>query len=125
MSIYSKKSVYNNLINPKVKEIEDVCNQEKIPYFMTFATENEIKKTQYTTVTSGVDLNNPLSEDKITNYINVMNGFTTIPNTNSKECYEDELENVSHIPQQKSIVKNTENSNVIKSWDDAESLSLL
>lgn len=116
--IFSKRQLYNDTIKAKVKEIEKICNEEKIPYFMTFAVENEVKDTSYITSTSGIDADNPLGKDKITGYINVMNGFITVPNIIDKECYEEELEDTVFIPDKE------DDEDVIKNWNEASDLKL-
>lgn len=114
MSVYLKKDFYEEKIKNKVKDIEEICKVEKIPYFMTFAISNDNNKTEYATSTSGIDINAPLSDDKIVRHINVMNGFSTIPGTSSSNVYEEDLDD---------LTDDKVESKSVSVWEKAENIS--
>ena len=77
---YNKKTVYENVIYDKINELKILCNQEKIPMFFACAIANTDKKTTYETEFISATSNNiNLKDDKITDFINVVNGFSTVP----------------------------------------------
>lgn len=80
---YNKKKVYENEIFDKINELKLLCNKEKIPMFFACAIESTDKKTTYVTEYVGSKSNGiELKEDKITGFINVVNGFETVPPKN-------------------------------------------
>lgn len=77
---YNKRKVYEQEIFNKVNELKLLCNQEKIPMFFACAVESTDKKTVYETEYVGSKSNDiELKDDKICGFINVVNGFETIP----------------------------------------------
>lgn len=77
---YNKKKTYMNEIYDKVNELKLLCNEEKIPMFFACAVESTDKKTVYETEYVGSKSNGiELKDDKICDFINVVNGFETIP----------------------------------------------
>lgn len=80
MTKFNKKKIYEEQIFDKINELKLLCNSEKIPMFFACAIESNDKKTIYETEYVGSKSNEiELKDDKITNLINVMNGFETIP----------------------------------------------
>lgn len=77
---YNKRKVYENEIFNKITELKLLCNAEKIPMFFAVAIESTDKKTVYETEYVGAKSNEiELKDDKITDFINVVNGFETVP----------------------------------------------
>lgn len=77
---YDQSEFYTQQIYDKINEIKLLCNREKIPMFFACATKNDGKGTVYETEFIGTGSNEiTLKDDKITDFINVVNGFNTIP----------------------------------------------
>ena len=77
---YNKVSIYQEQIYDKVNELKLLCNEARIPMFFACAVANTDKKTTYETEFISAESNNiHLKDDKITDFINVVNGFTTSP----------------------------------------------
>lgn len=79
---YNKTENYTKSIKPIVERLVKECRENRIPCFMSFATENndEEKKTVYETeMVSANSIGEDLCEDKIADYLNVNNGFVTVP----------------------------------------------
>lgn len=73
---------YNRLIAPKVKEIINICNENKIPCFMAFATKEETEGRLHLECSSLIPEMFRMHSDKDTrfaDFINVQNGFTAVP----------------------------------------------
>ena len=49
MTEYSKKEFYDEVIAPLVREVTEFCKEKGVPFYMTFAVENNSKKTEYVT----------------------------------------------------------------------------
>lgn len=77
----SKKKEYTSLVEPKIEEIVRICNENKIPFFMTFMVNdkgNSVEDFKTKTLsTSVLDVNT--NDETFAKLINVMNGFETIP----------------------------------------------
>lgn len=87
---YNKKNTYEQEIYNKVNELKLLCNQEKIPMFFACAISSTEKKTVYETEYISAASNDIiLKDDKIADFINVVNGFDTVP---PKEIIEIEYE---------------------------------
>ena len=83
---FNQKKYFENEIYNKVNELKLLCNAAKIPMFFACATVSTDKKTTYETEYVGTESNDiHLKDDKITEFINVVNGFETIPPRNIVE----------------------------------------
>lgn len=92
---FSKKTVYNDKIKTYVKKIRLVCDEYKIPMFMTFAVENTPKGTKYVTeMHSAAACNTELTNDRLVKHALVMSDFEVVPSL-SQPIYEDNLEGVN------------------------------
>lgn len=77
---YNKEKVIQNEIEPYLNKIIKICNEEKIPIFFTLAASNSDAETKYETKTLSPDvLGVELKENNFPEFINVMNGFNTVP----------------------------------------------
>ena len=77
---YDKKEEFETQLREKVQEILKICNKEQIPVFISFAVKNDEKKTEYInemfpSATNDIFLKN----DYFPNFVNVINGFRTVP----------------------------------------------
>lgn len=73
-------SVIKAEIIPHLKEIKNTCAMHNIPFFFAAVQEDTKDHTTYFTeiLTPGV-LNTSVTKDSITDMINVINGFETVP----------------------------------------------
>lgn len=77
---YDKTDVYNSEILEKVQELLKVCNKEQIPAFISLAVKNDEEKTEYVNEMFPSATNNIfLKNDYFPNFVNVINGFRTVP----------------------------------------------
>ena len=79
MQKFNKEKEYERDIEPLIRNLKELCNDHKIPFFVTCAVKDDGKKTTYKSEVidpAFFDLD-PVS-DRIKDHINVMNGFTTI-----------------------------------------------
>jgi hypothetical protein len=77
---FDQTEFYKQEIYDKINEIKLLCNREKIPMFFACAVKNDNKNTVYETEFIGTGSNEiGLKDDKITDFINVVNGFSTTP----------------------------------------------
>ena len=77
---FNAKRTYEEKIAEKVNELKLLCNEEKIPMFFACAASSTEKRTEYVyeyigTVPNEINLKN----DKIADFVNVVNGFETVP----------------------------------------------
>jgi hypothetical protein len=77
---YDKTEIFNSTINNKIQELIQLCNAEQLPIFVSVAVANNAEKTEYVndmfaSATNDIFLKN----DKFPDFVNVMNGFRTIP----------------------------------------------
>lgn len=77
---FNKKKYYSETIAEKLNELKILCNNEKLPFFFACAVENTDRKTTYEYDFIGTNPNEIyLKDDKIVDFINVVNGFDVIP----------------------------------------------
>ena len=77
---YDKTDTYEEQIQEKIQEILRICNKEQIPIFISVAVKNGEKGTKYINDMYASATNDVfLKDDYFPNYINVSNGFRTIP----------------------------------------------
>lgn len=73
---------YNNTIKEKVEEIIKLCNRNDISVFMSFCVANDPEKgtTDYANeYLSPGQKNLELENDYFADFVNVLNGFRTVP----------------------------------------------
>lgn len=79
---FNKKKGYEQNIKEKVDALILECRKEQVPCFISVAVANNEKETVYNNLAVTPNfLNMNLSDDKIADHINVMNGFKTVPYT--------------------------------------------
>lgn len=77
---FNKKAYYAEKILPKINELKVLCNNEKLPFFCAVAVNNDEKKTGYEYEFIGTNPNEIyLKDDKIVDFVNVVNGFDVLP----------------------------------------------
>lgn len=77
---YNNEKVYKDTIKEQVSELIMKCRIAKIPCFISIAVGNTSDSTAY--INEAVTPNSlgvKLTDDKISQHINVMNGFKTVP----------------------------------------------
>ena len=80
LTTFDKTSEYSNEIEEKVTELIQLCNKERLPMFLAIAVKNSEEGTEYVNeLFSSVSNNIYLKEDYIPHFVNITNGFTTIP----------------------------------------------
>lgn len=81
-TIFDKTEVFDESIAPKIEEIIQICNREHIPIFISACVKNTEESSEYKTDMFASASNNiHLKNDLIPRFVNVTNGFTTIPPT--------------------------------------------
>ena len=77
---FNNKSYYNEKVLPLINELKIVCNNEKLPFFCAVAVASSEKKTDYEYEFIGTNPNEiHLKDDKIVDFVNVVNGFDVVP----------------------------------------------
>ena len=83
---FDKTKDFNILIKPKILELIQLCNKERIPIFVSACVKNDEKESTYVSdmfAAKSNDIN--LHDDKLIDFVNVTNGFVTIPKSQSLE----------------------------------------
>lgn len=76
---FNKKKEYDELIAPKVEELQRLCHIQKIPMFITVCVENDDKQTEYIKeMVSAATCGFELTDNQISKHVNVSLGFDTI-----------------------------------------------
>lgn len=89
----NKVKVYEKLIEPMVKKIRTICNENQIPYFVTFAVDEENEKYKFASDCMTPETLHLETKDRtFSNLVNVMNGFKTVPNSIKTDSEMDENE---------------------------------
>jgi hypothetical protein len=79
---FDKTDVFETEIQEKIDEILRICNRERIPMFFCAAVKNSPEGTEYRKEMFATSSNNILlKEDFIPKFLNVTNGFITVPPT--------------------------------------------
>lgn len=78
--IFDKTEIYENGIIDIVNKLRAECNRNGIPMFVSLCIKNTPKESVYknemvSAASSGINL----TDDKFIDFVNVLNGFTTIP----------------------------------------------
>lgn len=77
---FDKKDIFDATIAAKVSDVIQACNKEHLPVFIAVCTKNDEKGTDYDiSMYSGAANEIKLKEDFIPMFVNVTNGFSTIP----------------------------------------------
>ena len=77
---FDKTDVFNSTINEKVQELIQLCNAEQMPIFVSIAVANNASGTEYRNDMFASATNDIfLKDDKFPDFVNVMNGFRTVP----------------------------------------------
>lgn len=76
---YDQAEVYKSTIQPMIKELEKVCYQNGIPIFVACAVGEDGKHTAYQYAHMGpTNLNMTLSDDKLADFVRVIQGYRVI-----------------------------------------------
>ena len=89
------RKIYEEQIAPHVREIRKICGIEKIPCFMLFELDDNasVDKDNLLTFEYEVEAISPgflgvkATNDKVTQMINVMNGFDVVPPREPMEMF--------------------------------------
>lgn len=77
---YNKENIYNKEILEKVYELKLLCNKHRLPMFVSVCVKNDNNESKYVSEMVGSQSNNViLKNDLIPKFVNVLNGFDTIP----------------------------------------------
>ena len=77
---FNKTDIYENEIEKKIYELLRLCNKEQLPVFVSVAVKNDEEGTLYKNEMFASATNNIfLKDDFFPNFVNVTNGFRTIP----------------------------------------------
>lgn len=74
-NFYSKKEVYEEKIEPIIRELKNVCNSERMPMFVSVATENSIEGTTYASDVVLASTGTALTDNRISSILLSLNGF--------------------------------------------------
>ena len=76
---YDKTDEFD-VINEKIQELIQLCNTEQVPVFVSVAIANDENHTEYRNDMYASATNNIfLKDDKFPHFVNVINGFRTVP----------------------------------------------
>ena len=77
---FDKTDVYETQVLKKVQELLRLCNKEQMPIFISVAVKNDEKGTEYKNDMFASATNDIfLKDDFFPNFVNVTNGFRTVP----------------------------------------------
>ena len=77
---YDKEEIYEKELMEKIQEILRICNKEQLPIFISVAVKNDENKTKYVNEMFPSATNDIfLKDDYFPNFVNVINGFRTVP----------------------------------------------
>lgn len=77
---FDKTEIYDTRIQEKVDELVQICNREHIPLFVAACVKNDENDSEYR-IDMYASASNQimLKKDFLPKFVNVTNGFTTIP----------------------------------------------
>lgn len=112
--MYDKTAVYHSKIQELATKLRQLCYENKIPMFLTFAVKDDGKETAYESemVSAGV-LELKLAQNKVAGMANVLNGFSTVPSAQM-----DELDFVLDEENQPEKTNRTGEAEIIKEPED-------
>lgn len=78
ISIYDHTELYETKIAPKFAELQQLCIDNDIPFFATFAITNDDKSTEYKSISlmPGTLKGLKLTDDKLKNMLQILSGYT-------------------------------------------------
>ena len=77
---FDRTAEYNNEIIDLVLKLRSACNRNKIPMFVSLCVKNDEKGSTYKNeMVSAVSSGSDLEDDKFVKFVNVLNGFETVP----------------------------------------------
>lgn len=77
---YNRQPDYDSKIKPVLTELMLLCSELSIPAFISLAVQNDMDKTIYVNdMISAPNLGITLKENKFFDYVNILNGFITVP----------------------------------------------
>ena len=77
---YNKNDIYETEVVKKIQELLRICNKEQLPIFVSVAVKNDENGTEYKTDMFASATNDIfLKDDYFPNFVNVTNGFRTVP----------------------------------------------
>ena len=80
MQKYNKEKVVKSEIVPLMEALLKVCNEQQVPIFISVASKNSEEGTSYELISLSPDvLGVSLADNKFSKFVNVMNGFETVP----------------------------------------------
>ena len=74
-NFYNKKEVYEEKIEPIIRELKNVCNSERMPMFVSVATENSVEGTTYASDVVLASTGTALTDNRISSILLSLNGF--------------------------------------------------
>lgn len=79
-TVFDKKEIFEKEIEEKMTELKLLCNKYRCPMFVSVCVKNDKKRTEYVSDMVGAYSNDiHLMDDKIPKFVNVLNGFDTVP----------------------------------------------
>ena len=77
---YDKTEIYEEKIKDKMEELAKICRDNDIPFFLTCCIKNTDSDSVYKTQASSPETYGySISKNHFEHHVNVMNGFTTMP----------------------------------------------
>lgn len=78
--MYDQSEKYSAEIAEMVFELRKKCFEAGIPFFVSCAVSDDGKHTEYVNdMISPADIDKKLSQDKIAEYVKMLNGFIAVP----------------------------------------------
>lgn len=78
-TVFDKTEVYNNQIMPLVVQIKQICQRERMPFFISTCIKNSDEGSEYKSDMTGSASNKiQLKQDHIVDYVKVLNGFPVL-----------------------------------------------
>lgn len=78
--ILDKTVVFDRQIEPILKDLTSLLRHNQMPYFIAIATASDNKETHYHYDSNDIWIpGSCLVDDKIPSFINIVNGFRTVP----------------------------------------------
>lgn len=80
ISRFDKTHEYESEVIDLVTQLRIVCNRNKIPMFVSVCIKNDENGTKYKSEMVGAASSGiTLTDDKLIGFVNVLNGFDTVP----------------------------------------------
>lgn len=79
ITVFNKEKIYKEEIHPLIVDLLQACNRHEMPLFLAVCDKNDVKGTDYKLEMISPTSNNIiLTDDKVVDWVNVYNGFTTV-----------------------------------------------